>query len=100
MGEMEKWGEMGGNGGKWGIVGHCQKYIVGGVENMCEIGRKQEKNRRKVGQFGTNFPFPLFHNLATFPSGAFDEVCQANWPTGKMGISGPADIGRFFGKRR
>ena len=44
MGEMEKWGEMGGNwgkqgemgenGGEWGIVGNCQKYIVGSVKNV------------------------------------------------------------------
>ena len=64
--------------------------MVGSVEKMCDIGRKWEKNRGKVGRFGTNFPFflvpfsPLFHNLATFPSGSFDELCQPNWPTRKM----------------
>ena len=88
---------MGGNGGKWGIVGSCQKHIVGSVEIMCEIGRKREENWRKEGQFGTNFPFfpvpfsPLFHNLATFPSNSFEEFCQPNSPTGKMGIWGLAD---------
>ena len=56
-GNGEEWGEMGKNGGKWGIVGNCQKYIVGSLGKMCEIGRKREKNWRKVGQFGTNFPF-------------------------------------------
>ena len=28
---------------------------------MCEIGRKQEKNRRKLGQLGTNFHFSQSH---------------------------------------
>ena len=71
-------GEMGGNGGK------CQKYRVGNVEKMCEIRRKLEENRRKMRQFGTNFPFvpvpfsPFFHSLATFPSGAFHELCCPN----------------------
>ena len=70
---------MGELGELWEIA---QKYIVGSVEKMCEIGGKREKNRRKVGQFGTNFPFfpvpfsPRFHNLATFPSSSFDEFCQ------------------------
>ena len=70
-------GEMGGNGGKWVIVGNSQQYIVGSVEKMCEIGGKREENRRKVGQCGTNLPFfPLFHILATFPSSSFDEFCH------------------------
>ena len=99
-------GKMGGNGGIWGIVGNCQKHIVGSVEKMCEIGGKREENWRKVGQFGTKFPFvpvtfsPLFHNLTTSPSSSFDEFRQPNQPTGKMGISGLADIGRSFGQRR
>ena len=73
---------------------------------MCEIGRTREKNRRKVGQLGTNLPFftvsfsPLFHNLATFPSSSFDEFCRPNRPTGKMGISGLEENSRFFGQRR
>ena len=101
-----EWGKMEGNGVKWGIVGKCRKYIVGSVEKNCEIARKWEKNRRKMGQFGTNLPFfpvpfsPLFHNLATFPSNSFDEFCRLNQPTGKMGISGLADIGRLFGQCR
>ena len=106
MGEMEKWGEMGGSGGKWGgrgemqviggiwgIVGNCQQYSVGSVEKMCEIGRKLEKS----GSIQDKFPifpspiFPTFRNLATFPSSSFDAFCHPNWPTGKMGISGLAD---------
>ena len=82
MGENgEKWRKMGENGGKWGNERKCQKYQVGNVEKMCEIRRKLEKNRRKPRGFGTNFPFPpvplppFFHSLATFPSGAFDELC-------------------------
>ena len=73
---------------------------------MCEIGKKQEENRRKMGQFGKNFPFfpvplsPLSHNLATFPSNSFDEFCQPDWPTGILAILGLANIGRFFGQRR
>ena len=80
----------GGNGGKWENVRKCQKYLVGNVEKMCEILRKLEENRRKMRQFGTNFPFfpvpffPFFHGLATFPSRAFDEFCQLNRPTRKM----------------
>ena len=73
---------------------------------MCTIGRKREENRRKRRQFGTNFPFfpvpfsPLFHSPATFASSSFDEFCQPDLPTGKMAISGLADISRLFGQRR
>ena len=70
-------------------MGEMEKWIVGNVEKKCEIRRKLEENRRKMRRFGTNISFspvpffPFFHSLATFPSGAFDEVCQLNWPTGK-----------------
>jgi hypothetical protein len=83
-GENGKMGGNGGNGGIWEVVGNCQKCIVANVENKCEICWKREKNRRKGGQFGTNFPFlpvpfpPLFHNLTTFPSNSFDGFCQPN----------------------
>ena len=73
VGKWGKWRKMGRNGGKWVNLRKCQKYPVGNVEKMCEICRKLVKNRRKMRQFGTNFPFSP--SLATFPSGAFDEYC-------------------------
>ena len=102
-GNWGNWGEIGEIGGKWGNVRKCQKYLVGNIEKMCEIRRKSEKNRRKMRQLGTNFPFfrvpfsPLFHSLATFPSGAFGEFCQPNWPTGKIEKFRLANNGGFFG---
>ena len=62
-----KWRKMGGNGGKWGSVRKCQKYLVGNVEKICEGDN--------MGQISC---------LATFPAGAFDEFCSPNWLTGKM----------------
>ena len=65
-----KWGEMVGNGY---FLRSCQTYLVGNVENMCEMRRKLEGNRRKIKQLGTTFPFflvlfPFFFTLLpTFP---------------------------------
>ena len=60
------WRKMGGNGGKWGMVRNCQKFIPGNVEKSVKLA----VNRRKMGQFGTKapfFPIPFFQGLATFP---------------------------------
>ena len=40
-----EWGEMEGNGGEWGIVRNCQKYVAGNVEKCVKfVG-----NGRRVG---------------------------------------------------
>ena len=84
-----EWGEMGGKGGERGGKGgerggdgkklprkknqKCRNVEMQKCREMCEIGWKWERNRRKMGQLGTNspsFPNPLisfFHSLATFP---------------------------------
>ena len=56
----EKWGEMGANEGIQGIVGNCQRYIMGSVEKMCDIGRKRVKNQRKRDNLGQISHFPHF----------------------------------------
>ena len=79
-----------GNGGKWVILRNCLNYILGNVEELCEISRKWEKNQIKMRQSGTNSPFlpipffSFFHSLTTFPSRSFDEFCEPNSRTGKM----------------
>ena len=85
---------MGGN------VRKCQKHPVGNVEKMCESRRKLAKNRRKMRQFETNFPFfpvpfsPFFDSRATFPSGAFDDFCRTG-PLEKWKISDQLTMADF-----
>ena len=71
-------GEMGGNGGLWEIAKNTLWEVY---KKGVQLGDKRERNWRKMGQFGTKFPFlpvpfsPFFHGLGTFPSETFDEFC-------------------------
>ena len=94
-----KRGKMGGNGESWEIA----KNTLWGVQKKCVqlIG-----NRRKFGEKRDNlaqishYSESHFPHLSTtsppFPQVPLMSFARRNWPTGKMGISGLADISRFF----
>ena len=81
----ENGGELGETGGNWREMGKCQKMT------KTHSGKyvKLIVNRRKMGQFGTNFPFPaFFHSLATFPYVSFEAFASRTSRLEKWGEMG------------